>query len=156
MRQSFRTLILTVLLATAFVATGHAQDAGAKAVDVAWLKAMKANDLDAIMRCYAPDAVAWLPGAPMARGEKAIRATYEGLLSANTVQDVAISEAEYKTAGDFSAGWGKFALTLVPKASGSPVTMTGRFTEIAEQRGGRWVYIVDHASADPTPAEAAK
>ncbi|MCA1582638.1 MAG: hypothetical protein LC796_14850 [Acidobacteria bacterium] len=75
-------------------------------VDEAWAAAMKANDLDAVMRCYAPDAVAWLPD------------------------------------------------TLVPKASGKAVTMSGRFSEVAEKRNGRWVYVLDHASAEPAPSAA--
>lgn len=128
----------------------YAQNDGVKSVDAAWVAAMKNNDVDAVMRCYAADAVAWLPGAPMARGEKAIRSLYEGLLSANTVMDVGLSEVAYKTIGATSLAWGRFSLTLVPKSSGKPAVMTGRFTEIAEQRDGRWLYIVDHASADPS------
>ena len=32
------------------------------------------------MACYASDAVGWFPGDPEAKGEKAIRAVYEGML----------------------------------------------------------------------------
>ena len=80
----------------------------------------------------------------MARGEKAIRSVYEGLLSANTVMDVGLSEVVYKTMGATSLAWGKFSLIAgreVPACK--PAVMTGRFTEIAEQRGGRWLYTVD-------------
>ena len=62
-----------VLLASALAV--HAADAPTKEVDAAWMAAMKANDVDAVMKCYAPDAIAALPGAPLARGDKAIRAT---------------------------------------------------------------------------------
>ncbi len=27
-----------------------------------------------------------------------------------------------------------------------------RFSEMAEKRGGRWVYLMDHASFEPAPA----
>ena len=144
------------LLLFAAVTAALAQEGGAKSVDAAWVAAMKANDINGIMRSYANDAVAWLPGMPMARGEQAIRSTYEGLLSANTVKDVGISDAGYKTAGNLSAGWGRFTMTLVSKSTGQPMVMTGRFTEIAELRGGRWVYIVDHASADPAAPESTR
>ena len=43
-----------------------------------------------------------------------------------------------------------------PKSGGSPVVMTGRYTDIAERRGGRWVYVVDHASAEPAGTEGSK
>jgi uncharacterized protein (TIGR02246 family) len=132
---------------------GHAGESSPEAVDAAWVKAMKANDVDAVMKCYAPDAVAWLPGAPTAQGEKAIRASYEGLLSANTVMDAALSNVREKAAGDWAVRWGDFSMTLAPKSGGAPVVMIGRFTEVLERRAGGWVYTVDHASPEP-PAMA--
>ena len=155
--RSFVTALI-VLIATSSVPTSaFAQDSGgARTVDAAWIKAMKANDIDGIVRCYAPDAVAWLPGLPMARGEKAIRSAYESLLSANTVKEVLISEAQYKTIGSNSVGWGGFSITLVSKDTGQPSLMTGRFTEVAEVRENQWVYLVDHASADPAGMETSR
>ena len=148
------TAVILLLLACALPC--HAADRGAKALDAAWVKAMKANNLDAVVKCYAPDAVAWLPGMREARGEQAIRAAYQGLLSANTVKDATLLDTQYKTTGNVSVGWGKYSFTLVPKAGGDPVVMTGRFNEVAERRAGKWVYIVDHASAEPTGPESAK
>lgn len=136
--------------------SAFAADSGAKSVDAAWMKAMKANDLDAVMACYASDAVAWMPGSPEASGEKAIRAAYQGLFAANTVQDATVNDAHYKTSGSLSAGWGRFTLTLAPKSGGAPVTVKGRFTEVTERRRGRWVYVADHASGEPPPSEPAK
>ena len=148
-----RPVFAVVLLLVALVVTArsHAAESGAQIVDAAWIAAVKANDIEAVMKCYAPDAVMWLPNAPSARGAKAIRAAYEGLLSANTVKDATLSDVTYRTVGNTSVAWGRFSLTLAPKAGGDPVVMTGRFTEAAERRGGKWVYIVDHASAEPAP-----
>ena len=149
----YRSAFAVVLLLVALVVTARANaaDSGAQIVDAAWISAIKANDIDAVMKCYAPDAIMWLPDAPTARGAKAIRAAYEGLLSANTVKDATLSEVTYRTVGKASLAWGNFSLTLVPKAGGDQVVMKGRFTEVAERRGGKWVYIVDHASAEPAP-----
>ena len=152
---SLRTTAVALLM-LAWALPCHAADRGAQAVDAAWAKAMKANNLDAVMKCYAPDAVAWLPGMREARGEQAIRSAYQGLLSANTVKDAALLDTKYKTTGTMSVGWGKYSITLVPKAGGNPVVMTGRYSEVAERRGGQWVYIVDHASAEPTGTEGTK
>jgi len=151
-----RSSVLVVLLLLASAPVVHAADSATKEVDAAWIKAMKANDVDAVMKCYAPDAIAALPGAPLARGDKAIRATYEGLLSANTVTDVSISETGHRHTRNVATGWGTFSLTLTPKAGGSPATLTGRYTVVVERRGGKWVYVVDHASAEPAPAEGMK
>ena len=143
------SLLLLAVLALTGTLVADAANHGAAVVDAAWVKAMKANDLEGVLKCYASDAVVWLPNAPAARGAKEIRATYEGLLSANTVKDAALTDVKYRTSGKTSTAWGRFSLTLAPKAGGEAAVMQGRFTEVAEQRDGRWVYIVDHASAEP-------
>ena len=126
---------------------------GPGSVDEAWMKAMKANDLDAIVACYAKDAIAWLPNEAQAKGTDAIRATYKGLLDTYTVSDVKNADTAYQTFGDRAVAWGTFTLVLTPKNGGAAMTMTGRYTEFLEKRDGRWVYVVDHASADPAPAK---
>ncbi len=157
MRKTLFLLLAAAWLAapmtmTALGARPAAGKDAARAVDEAWAAAMKGNDLDAVMRCYAPDAVAWMPDSPEARGEAAIRESYRALFAANRIEDAKFSDARYEIAGDRSLAWGKFQLTLVPKASGTPVTMSGRFSEVAEKRNGRWVYVLDHASAEPAAA----
>ena len=156
MRYLLLRVAALAFLIVAFSLPCRATETGAQSVDSSWIKAMKANDLEAVLKTYAPDAVAWLPQVKEARGEKAIRSAYEGLLSANTVKEVVLSETGYRTMGKVSAGWGRFCLTLAPKSGGSPVVMVGRYTDIAEIRGGRWVYIVDHASAEPAATEGSK
>ena len=150
-----RTALFALLPSLASFASAAAET-GAQAVDNAWVKAMKANDLEAVLKTYAPDATAWLPGVKESRGQQAIRAAYEGMLSANTVQNVLLSDTHYKSVGDTSVGWGRFVLTLAPKAGGEPVVLTGQFTAVAQRIGGRWVYIVDHASTVPPPAAGTK
>lgn len=151
-----RTAVLAALLLTA--AAFHAVAAtpsGVGAVDLAWKKAVIANDLEAILACYAPDAVAWLPEMQEAKGATALREAYKAFLGANTIRDFTSSDTHYETHGDQSVGWGRFVLTIVPKTGdGKPVSLTGRFTEVAVRRDGRWVYLVDHASAEPPPAVA--
>ncbi len=154
-RSLFAAIVCGVLAGAASASAAPAAPEGVEAVDAAWMKAFKANDIEAVMACYAPDAVAWLPDSPEARGEKAIRETYRGLFAANTIQDVSASDVHYQTVGSRSVGWGRFVMTLVPKGGGKPVAAPGRFVEMAEKRNGRWVYVVDHASMDPAPTPAA-
>jgi ketosteroid isomerase-like protein len=148
MKRRLATAVAAVGLALA--ASARAQE-GAKDVDAGWLKAIKANDVEALVACYAPDAVMWLPDAPEARGEKAIRGAYTGLLDANTVVDATISNAVYQTSGDLSTAWGNFTLTLKPKSGGETVVMKGRFVSVSKKSGGKWRYVADLASADPPP-----
>jgi len=145
------TLTLALLFTLLTSALAKAAPTGAQAVDEAWSKAISANDLNAVMALYAKDAVMWLPDAPQAKGQEAIRTAYAGLLAANTVTAATFANTHYQTSGNLSVGWGDFNLTLAPKAGGSPVSMSGRFSVIARKEGRRWVYVVDHASAHPAP-----
>lgn len=131
-------------------ATAHAQDSP-RAADAVWTKAMKANDLDAIVACYAPDAVMWLPDAPEARGRQAIRDVYAGYLDAYTVADAALTDAFYETSGDLTGSWGHYAFTLQPKKGGDPVVLKGRYVVVMKRIGGNWLLVADHASATPPP-----
>jgi ketosteroid isomerase-like protein len=152
-----RRMILPVLACVlGFAAAAALADDGAKSVDAAWLKAMKANDLNALVACYAHDAVMWFPDAPEARGEQAIRAAYTGFLGANTVVDVALTDAVYNTSGDISTAWGHFTMTLKPKAGGDNVVLKGRFMSVSKKTGGQWRYVADIASNEPAPPAAAK
>ena len=152
-----RRVILPVLTCVLVLAAARAAaEDGAKSVDAAWLKAMKANDVDALVACYAPDAVMWFPDAPEARGEKAIRAAYTGFLGANTVVDAALSDAVYHTSGDISTSWGHYTMTLKPKTGGGNVVLKGRFLSVSKQTGGQWRYAADLASNEPAPPAAAK
>jgi uncharacterized protein (TIGR02246 family) len=146
-----RLLILALLFSSLSVATATAAPDGAQAVDEAWRKSITANDLKAIIALYAKDAVMWLPDAPEAKGREDIRKSYAGLLAANTVTGATLANTHYQTSGNLSVGWGNFTLTLSPKAGGNPVTLSGRFSVIARKAGARWVYVVDHASAEPPP-----
>lgn len=137
---------MTVLSAAAFAA-----DSGTQAVDAAWMKAMKANNLEALVALYAPDAVMWFPDAPEARGTNAIRDIYKGYLDAFTITDATLPNASYQTSGDLSTGWGNFVLTMQPKKGGEPVVLKGRFTGVTKQIGGKWLYVADHASPTPAP-----
>ena len=146
-------LFLSCALALAPLAAA-AEEGGAKTVDMAWARAMKANDLEGVVACYAPDAVMWFPEAAQARGTKAIRDVYAGYFSTFTVADVTLPNPVYQTSGDLSSGWGNFTLTLQPKAGGDAEVIRGRYTEVARKIGGKWLYVADQASADP-PAPAA-
>jgi ketosteroid isomerase-like protein len=105
-------------------APAYAQD-GAKGVDEAWIGAVKAGNVDAVVALYAPDAVLYPPDALEARGTAAIRASYTEMLGAMTINEATI-DSQYQTSGDFSVGFGKATLTMTPKGGGSPQIVSVR------------------------------
>jgi ketosteroid isomerase-like protein len=136
-------------------AAARGAEGGAASLDARWVKAMKANDLEGVLACYAPDALLWLPDMPEARGAKAIRDAYSGFLGTMTVKDVSLVNTHYDDRGELSAGWGNFSMTVQPKSGGAAVVMKGRFIDVAKRVGGKWVYVADHASSEPAPAPPA-
>lgn len=150
MNKLIRIVVGASLLAST-VSVSFAKS-GVAAVDVAWVKAMKAGDVSAVVNCYANDALLWTGGAPLAKGASEIRAQYEGMFAAFTIKDASLIEVGSKSVGDESVSWGRFVLSLAPKAGGATMTATGRYTVVAKRIGGKWVYTVDHASNDPTPS----
>jgi uncharacterized protein (TIGR02246 family) len=145
-------VVATSALLCALSLPGRAAGSGAEQADACWNKAFVAGDADAVTRCYAPDAVLWVPGAPMARGSKAIHDSYARFFAANTVKGVALKPMGSHNMGGAAAGWGTYSLTYAPKKGGAAITETGRYTEVVKRIGGKWLYTVDHASADPAPA----
>jgi len=123
-------------------------------VGAAWVEAVKANDLEAVVKLYATDAVAWFPDETQHNGGAAIRESYKSLFETYTVVDAALSNSHHIGDVAHRTNWGNFSLTLKQKSDGKTVPMAGRYTDVQERRNGRWEYIVDHASTEPVPAPA--
>jgi len=141
------------VVAVLFAAPVLAEDHGVEHLDQAWVQAVRANDLEAVMALYASDAVLYPPDVMSAEGSDAIREGWKQFLDAFEVQD-AEYHGTYETQGNLSAGWGTWKLVVVPKAGGEPMTMEGRATAVAKKIGGEWKYIADHASVPlPPPPE---
>jgi len=151
-----RTRLIAGCLATALVlsmsAAAIAED-GINPIGEHFIKAFKAGDADAVAALYAPDAVSYPPDAMEAVGRDAIRESWGGLFKTYNVQDLIISNAHHETESTLSCAWGYFKMILVPKAGGDPVTMEGRFTDVARKIDGQWQYLNDHASVPLPPNE---
>jgi uncharacterized protein (TIGR02246 family) len=143
-------------VATALLLAMACAPAGAEDVSAAdcFIKGFEAGDAEAVTACYAPDAVLWIPGAPMAKGKQAIRAGFAGYFAAYKVKDMSIVPLGSKALGDEVVTWGTYTIVASAKATGVESTVTGRFTDVSRKIDGRWVYLVDHASDDPAPAPA--
>ena len=144
-----RTRLLALALLLACTSSNWAADDGPRSVGQSWKKAMESGDIEAVVACYATDAIGWFPDAPPAKGKDAIRQMFSSMMKNDTVK-VEFRNAEYNTCGsDMAMGWGEYTITVTPKAGGKGTTMTGRFSEALKKEGGKWVYAMDHASAHP-------
>jgi uncharacterized protein (TIGR02246 family) len=117
-----------------------------------WQPAFEAGDADAVAQCYAPDAVLWLPGAPMMQGRDAIRAGYVDFFAGATIKSATLTELGKVSDDHEAASWGTFTVVTVSKKDGKETTESGRYTDVSRRIDGRWQYLVDHASDDPPAA----
>lgn len=113
---------------------------GVAGLNEALASALKAGDLDALMRLHDPAAVFYPPGEFERKGQEDIRFKWDRLLKINTIKVVTFLDATYATSGDLSAGWGHVRLTLQPRSGEEPVTISGRFSAVARKRNGKWFY----------------
>ena len=146
-------MVLLCCLAFATVAAWAAdgpKSSGVKSLDAAWTAAVLAGDAAALTALYADDAVLAMPGAPAARGNKAIAESFAAFLKDIKITEFTLTNSRYQTAGQLSAGWGDWKMTTVPKAGGAPTTETGTYCSIAVEKGGVWKYVSDNAASDPT------
>jgi uncharacterized protein (TIGR02246 family) len=117
-----------------------------------WQPGFEKGDADAVARCYATDAVAWLPGSPMMKGREAIRAGYADFFAQSTIKAVTLNELGKVSHGNEASSWGTFSLVLVSRKDGKESTEVGRYTDVSRRIDGHWQYVVDHASDDPPPS----
>lgn len=133
-----------------------AADGGARSIDADFVKAMLKGDAATVAGFYADDAILVMPGSAALKGKKEILDAITGFLAANTVKDFKLSDTHYRTSGKLSAGWGRYTMVVVPKAGGAAMTDVGTYSDVAELRGGKWLYVSDHTASDPPPAPAAQ
>lgn len=149
--QKSKTLLMACVLALS-ASPVLAADKAADSVQACWQPAFEAMDANAVAQCYAPDAVLWLPGNPVMKGRDAIRDGYVGFFSAFTIKSMTLVEMGNSDRGGDRSSWGNFTLVTASKSDGKEVTQVGRYTDVSRKIGGKWMYLVDHASDDPPPA----
>jgi uncharacterized protein (TIGR02246 family) len=125
-----------------------------KDLDNAWKKAAMAGDVEGLVKLYAPTAITYMPDEMRAKGTDEIRASFQKFLGASTVTEMTLTQDFESSSGNLAASSGTFSMTVTPKGGGAAQTMQGRYSSIAVRKGGKWMYVSDHASL-PIPAEPA-
>ncbi len=154
--------ICVTLQACVFSGSGPSGDspeqmiAAARAVDDKFVEAYNNGDVDAVMETYwnNPGVVLYDPGALEIRGWDAIKMSMAETFSSMPGGRMEFTEKNEMVAGDMVIGWGRWRWTG-EMPDGSSMSMDGRYTDVKAKRDGKWVYIIDHASAPlpPPPSE---
>ena len=131
----------------------------AKAVTDAFSKAFAACDVPAIMDLYEDNAIIiWPLQGEVASGKPAIEKVVKANCSGPSKPSLTeVSSEARQLDKNYIIHIGQMDdATTGP--DGKPVTMRVRTSELMHKSGGKWRYVVDHASigAPPPPADGAK
>jgi len=126
--------------------------AAADQLDQSFLAAWNARDAAGMASHYwdSANVVGFPPDAMVIRGHQAMLDYWtKGLAETPEGSTFEISEHRNTPAGDVVLGSGLFRYT-VPMPDG-PMVIEGRYTDVKAERDGKWVYLMDHASAPMAP-----
>jgi uncharacterized protein (TIGR02246 family) len=142
MQRFGRVLVALVMLAPIAASAGPAEDV-ASAVD-RWAKAFNANDVDALVKLYAPDAVLIGPaGSTVNEGSDTIRTYYSRLEKSGDkvkmdVRKVVVLDDNVA----YVAGFDEFTAVR----NGQTGTSTNGFTMVLVRRDNQWLIAHQHSS----------
>ncbi|HKZ22300.1 MAG TPA: nuclear transport factor 2 family protein [candidate division Zixibacteria bacterium] len=152
-------MILALILSGALFLAGCAKKidqekvkASAKELDEKFMAAFNKEDINGVMDCYwnSSEVIFYPPDVMESKGYEAIKAEFEKFFAENEIKGLQLTDAGYMALGEYGLSWGNFSITL-GTPDGGETKMEGRFNSVCAQKDGKWVYILDHASAPLPP-----
>ena len=120
----------------------------ASAVIDRFAAAYSANDADAVLKLYTPDALLFGTSSPISRGTDGLR-TYFSRIPGSGNKCV-IGDRQLLVLDDNAVvGMGFYEFTLMQ--SGQPVPLPARFTMVIVKRSAAWLIAHHHSSRRPEP-----
>jgi len=161
-KQSMATRAALSFVALAFslafsVAAYASPIADAESVNDAFSKASAACDVPAVLALYEDNAVVIWPGqGEFAVGKAAFRKILETYCSGGVKQSFKVVSSDARQAGrDYIIHYGQLDITT-RSPDGKASTLRVRTDELLHKSGGKWRYVVDHASVGLAPPPSAK
>jgi ketosteroid isomerase-like protein len=129
--------------------------AAARALDQRFVKAMSAGDVDGMVALYwdSPDVVSFPPDVMEARGIPAIREALAKTAEGMKGGTLELYDDRYSVAGEVVLTTGRWRFTMELPGGAPPMVVEGRYTDAKAERGGKWVYLWDHASVPVSPPQ---
>jgi uncharacterized protein (TIGR02246 family) len=127
----------------------EAEMAEAKDLDRRFCDAMARKDLEAAMACFwdSPDLLVVLLGQ-VQRGPAEVREGIRKMFEQNESIKLEVRDITYVRSGDGVIGVGTATFHLQP-AGGRRQLLVERWSDLRRKVDGRWVYVLDHATAVP-------
>lgn len=138
-----------------FASTTACANESAKALQDAFMHALRANNADGIAACYTADASNYPVDSMVGTGPDSVRESWLGFFANFRVLDASLSGTHMEILGDTAVAWGLFKITAMPAEGDEPIEILGRYMDVAKMVDGTWLYIADHASV-PLPSPPAE
>lgn len=124
----------------------------ADALDRTFVESFNTGDVDTMNSLYwnSQDVASFPPDVLEVRGIAAVREANARTAASLKGAQIQITEAHNMPVGEAVVGYGKFRIS-VPGPDGKTTDLVGRYTDVKAERDGKWVYLIEHASA-PLPA----
>ena len=147
--------VIVVSLGAAYSSHASATEqmlASAGALDKAFIAAFNRGDRAALTDMYwnSPDVVFFPPDTMVVHGHTAIKDAWAMMTGNTGGLKLEMIESHNQAEGTVVLGWGLWKLTMTGP-DGKPMEMSGRYTDVKAERGGKWVYLMDHASVPIPP-----
>lgn len=144
------TLALTLMLITPTVGyTGPLDEANA--VIDQWAAIYTANDADALVKLYAPNAILLGTVSPDIASDSGAFRSYFARLSGSGNKVVIGERRTIVVADNAVVGAGFYDFTIM--RDGKPVNSPARFTMVIVKRDGQWLIAHHHSSMRPKPPQ---
>ncbi len=129
----------------------QAESAAIRALSLQWREAINAQNLEACLEFYAPDAIEMQPNAPAIVGLPAIRAWFEtGLLQPGISNFFEPDTIEVAVSGDLAYDRGTYRFAM--ETPNGRVEDIGKYLMIWKRIDGEWKVVVDISNSDqPLP-----
>jgi uncharacterized protein (TIGR02246 family) len=112
-------------------------------------RAFSNREFDAVMRCYAGDAVLLAPGRPAAVGSAAIALELRAAFADPDVE-VAVRSTRIDVSADerMAAAWGSGLTTITDPATGRKTRIASKWLAVYRREGDGWKVAADAFNAD--------
>jgi uncharacterized protein (TIGR02246 family) len=116
-------------------------------------RAFASRDFDAVMQCYAGDAVLLAPGRAAACGKMAIAAELRAAFSdPHVAVAVRTTRIEVSAGGDLACAWGTGLTTITEAATGRQTTVASKWLAVYRRHADGWQIAADAFNADEPDA----
>jgi ketosteroid isomerase-like protein len=153
-----RTVILFAAMSVLFIGCQKREDVTAitKAIDEMdkkFVESVNKMDADGAASIYwnSPNLVVYYPDTLVMYGHEALKTYWQTVFAMNDVKRFEFTDHHVVATQHMASDWGQWSFTLQPKGAPSEITFTGRYSQTWEQKDGKWVVTVDHASSPLPP-----